>query len=60
MTFFEGIFLMKDRVGHQIRELPSSSRQDVVAIFFSEPTISMQHLEDPMEDNNETPKMSKR
>ena len=28
--------------------------------FFSEPTILIQHLEDDVEDNNETPKMSKR
>jgi hypothetical protein len=49
---------MKDMGSSSNQELPSSSSWDVVAI--SEPTIPMQLLEDPVEDNNETPKRSKR
>ena len=56
-TFFEDIFPMKDMGSSSNQELPSSSSRDEVAI--SKPTIPMQHLEDPVEDNNETPKRSK-
>ena len=57
-TFFEDIFPMKDFTGPSNQEMPSSSSQELVTI--PEPTIAMEHSENPVEDNNETPKWSKR
>ena len=57
-TFFEDIFPMKDNPSSSSQEMPSSSSQDLATI--PEPTISMEHYDNPVEDNNEAPKRSKR
>ncbi|KAK1664278.1 hypothetical protein QYE76_052437 [Lolium multiflorum] len=57
-TFFEDIFPMKDMSSSSHQEMPTSSIQELVPT--PEPTISMEHVENPMEDNSETPKRSKR
>src|SRR5438105_3493115 len=48
--FFEDIFPMKDN--------PSSSSQDLATI--PEPIISMEHFDNPVEEDNEAPRRSKR
>ena len=40
------------------QEIPSSSNQEPVTI--TEPAISMEHFEKPVEENNEVPTRSKR
>jgi hypothetical protein len=57
-TFFEGIFPTKDMSSSSHHEMPTSSSQALVPT--PEPTISTEHVENPMEDNSETPKRSKR
>src|SRR4051812_38608619 len=57
-TFFEEIFPMKDMSSSSHQEMPTSSSQGSVPT--PEPTISMEHIENPMEDNSEAPKRSKR
>jgi hypothetical protein len=57
-TFFEDIFSMKDMSSSSHQEMPTSSSQELVPS--PEPTILMEHVENPMEDNSETPKRSKR
>ena len=52
-TFFEDIFPMKDMASSSNQEMPSSLNQERVTI--TEPTISMEHFESPVEENNETP-----
>jgi hypothetical protein len=57
-TFFEDIFPMKDMPSSSNQEIPSTSNQELATI--PEPTIPMEHLENPVEDDNEAPKRSKR
>ena len=57
-TFFEDIFPMKDMATSSNQEMPSSSNQEPVTI--TEPAISMEHFENPVEENNEVPTRSKR
>ena len=57
-TFFEDIFPMKDMSTSSNQEMPSSSNQESVTI--TEPTISMEHFENHVEENNEVPTRSKR
>ena len=57
-TFFEDIFPMKDMPSSSNQEMPSSSSQEFVPI--PEPTIPIEHHENTVEDDNETPKRSKR
>ncbi|KAK1626503.1 hypothetical protein QYE76_000818 [Lolium multiflorum] len=57
-TFFEDIFHMKDKSSSSNQEMPSSSSQELVTI--SEPTIATEHYDNPVEDDNEAPKRSKR
>ena len=49
---------MKDNHSSSTQEMPSSSSQDLAKI--PEPTISMEHYDNPVEDDNEAPKRSKR
>jgi hypothetical protein len=55
-TFFEDIFPMKETSSSSIQEMPSSSTQEL----FPEPTMAIEHFENPVEDDNEAPKRSKR
>ena len=57
-NFFEDIFPMKDKPSSSNQEMPSMSSQELVTI--SELTIPMEHHDNPFEDDNETPKRSKR
>ena len=57
-TFFEDICPMKDKPSSSNQEMPSTSSQELVTI--PEPTIPMEHHDNPLEDDNETPKRSKR
>src|SRR5438105_762283 len=57
-TFFEDIFPMKDNPSPSSQEMPSSSSQDLATI--PEPIISMEHYDNPMEEDNEAPRRSKR
>jgi hypothetical protein len=57
-TFFEDIFPMKDMPNSSNQEMPSSSRQELVKI--PEPTILLEHFENHVENDDETPKRSKR
>jgi hypothetical protein len=57
-TFFEDIFPMKGSSSSSNQEMPSSSSQELFTIF--EPTISIEHSDNPVEDNNEAPTRSKR
>ena len=57
-TFFEDIFPMKDMSTSSNQHMPSPSNQEPVAI--NEPAISMEHFENPVEENNEVPTRSKR
>ncbi|KAK1631549.1 hypothetical protein QYE76_005864, partial [Lolium multiflorum] len=58
VTFFEDIFPMKDMSSSSNQEMPSSSSQELVTI--PEPTIAIEHYDNPVEDDNEAPKRSKR
>ncbi|KAK1647818.1 hypothetical protein QYE76_065623 [Lolium multiflorum] len=58
VTFFEDIFPMKDMSSSSHQEMPTSSSQELVPT--PEPTISMEHVGNRMENNSETPKMRKR
>ncbi|KAK1665909.1 hypothetical protein QYE76_054068 [Lolium multiflorum] len=55
-TFFEDIFPMKETSSSSIQEMPSSSTQEL----FPEPTMAIENFENPVEDDNEAPKRSKR
>ncbi|KAK1619091.1 hypothetical protein QYE76_024608 [Lolium multiflorum] len=55
-TFFEDIFPMKETSSSSTQEMPSSSTQEL----FPEPTMAIEHSENPVEDDNEPPKRSKR
>ena len=57
-TFFEDIFPMKDMPSSSNQEMPRLSSQEFVS--FLESTIPIEHHENSMEDDNETPKRSKR
>jgi hypothetical protein len=57
-TFFEDIFPMKGSSSSSNQEMPSSSSQELFTI--PEPTISIEHSDNPVEDNNEAPTWSKR
>ena len=56
-TFFEDIFPMKDMPSSSNQEIPTSSSQELVVI--PESTISIEHVENPVEDDNEAPVRSK-
>ncbi|KAK1618170.1 hypothetical protein QYE76_023687 [Lolium multiflorum] len=49
---------MKDKSSSSNQEMPSSSTQELVII--PEPTIAIKHYDNPVEDDNEAPKRSKR
>src|SRR5207244_2844593 len=55
---FEDIFPMKDNHSSSSQEIPNSSSQDLATI--PEPTISMEHYENPVEDDNEAPRRIQR
>src|SRR3954463_13311421 len=57
-TFFEDIFPMKDIPTSSNQEIPTLSSQDLTEI--PETTISIEHVENPEEDDNENPVRSKR
>jgi hypothetical protein len=57
-TFFADIFPTKDMPNSSNQEMPSSSRQELIKI--PKPTIPIEHFENPMENDDETPKRSKR
>src|SRR4051812_16954904 len=57
-TFFEDIFPMKGMSNSSNQEMTSSSSQDFS--IFPEPTMPIEHFDDPVEDDNEAPKRSKR
>ena len=57
-TFFEYIFPMKDMPTSSNQEIPTLSGQDLIEI--PETTISIEHVENPKEDDNEAPVRSKR
>src|SRR3954462_7958723 len=57
-TFFEDIFPMKDSSSSSNQEMPSLSSQELITI--PEPTISIEHPDNPVEDNSEAPTRSKR
>jgi hypothetical protein len=57
-TFYEDIFPIKDMPNSSNQEMPNSSRQELVKI--SEPTIPIEHFENPVENDDKTPKRSKR
>jgi hypothetical protein len=57
-TFFEDIFPMKGSSSSSNQEMPSSYSQELFTI--PEPTISIEHSDNFVEDNNEAPTRSKR
>jgi hypothetical protein len=57
-TFFEDIFPTKGLSSSSNQEMPSSSSQELITIL--EPTISIEHSDNPVEYNNEAPTRSKR
>src|SRR4051812_17062375 len=57
-TFFEDIFPMKDMPTSSNQEIPTLSGQDLTEI--PETTISIEHIENPEEDFNESPIRIKR
>ena len=57
-TFFEDIFPMKDMSSSSNQEIPIPSSEELTVI--PEPTIAMEHIENPLEGNNENPVRSKR
>ena len=57
-TFFEDIFPMKDMPSSSNQEIPNTSSQELVDI--PDPTISIEHTNNPVDDDNEVPIRSKR
>ena len=57
-TFFKDIFPMKDMSSSSNQEIPIPSSEELTII--PEPTIAMEHVENPVEGDNETPIRSKR
>ena len=57
-TFFEDIFPMKGMPSSSNQEIPSTSSRELAVI--PEPTISIEHADNPVEDDNEAPVRSKR
>src|SRR3989337_828922 len=57
-TFFEDIFPMKDMSSSSNQEIPTPSSEEFAVIL--EPTIAMEHVENPVEGDNGTPVRSKR
>jgi hypothetical protein len=57
-TFFEDIFPMKGSSSSSNQEMPSLSSQELIKIH--EPTISIEHSDNPVEDNHEAPTRRKR
>uniref|UniRef100_A0A453CRN0 Uncharacterized protein n=1 Tax=Aegilops tauschii subsp. strangulata TaxID=200361 RepID=A0A453CRN0_AEGTS len=57
-TFFEDIFPMKDMSSSSNQEIPTPSSEEFAVI--PEPTIAMEHVENPIEGYNGTPVRSKR
>ena len=57
-TFFEDIFPMKDMSSSSNQEIPTPSSEEFTVI--PEPTIAMEHVENPVEGDNGTPVRSKR
>ena len=57
-TFFENIFPMKDMASSSNQEIPILSSQEITEI--PEPTIPIEHVENPLEDDNKVPVRSKR
>ena len=57
-TFFEDIFPMKDMSSSSNQEIHIPSSEELTVI--PEPTIAMEHAENPVEGDNETPVRSKR
>jgi hypothetical protein len=57
-TFFEDIFPMKGSSSSSNQEMPSSSSLELFTI--PEPTISIEHSDNLVEDNNEAPTRNKR
>src|SRR5438034_2632889 len=55
-TFFEDIFPMKDNPSSSSQEIPSSSSQDIIP----KSTVSMEHYDNSVEDDNEATRRSKR
>src|SRR4051812_12311688 len=58
VTFFKDIFPMKDIPSSSNQEIPNLSSQELVRI--PEPTIPVEHFENPMKDDNKIPIRSKR
>ena len=58
VTFFENIFLMKDMASSSNQEMPILSSHELTEI--PEPTISIEHVENPLEDDHEVHVRSKR
>jgi hypothetical protein len=56
-TFFEDIFPMKDMPSSSNEKIPTLSSEELDVI--PEPTIAMEHVENPVEDDNENPITSK-
>jgi hypothetical protein len=57
-NFFEEIFPMKGSSSSSNQEMPTSPSQELITI--PEPTILIEHSDNPVEDNNEAPTRSKR
>lgn len=57
-TFFEDIFPMKDMSSSSNQEIPTPSSEEFVVI--PEPTVAIEHVENPIEGDNGTPLRSKR
>ena len=57
-TFFENIFPMKDMASSSNQKIPTTFSQELTEI--PEPTIPIEHVENPVEDDNEAPVRSKR
>ena len=57
-TFFEDIFPMKDIPSSSNQEIPNTSIQELDDI--PDPTISIEHTDNPEEEDNEVPVRSKR
>ena len=57
-TFFKEIYPMKDMSSSSNQEIPNTSSQELAVI--PDPTISIEHTDNPTEDDNEAPIRSKR
>jgi hypothetical protein len=55
-TFFEDVFPMKETPSSSNQGMPSSPTQDLIP----EPTMAIEHFDNPVEIDNEAPKRSKR